>query len=174
MTNTIANYTIQYPDQTDEAFKTIRSLITETPLSLCKLQVLRDAIENEIRMERDEYYLFQVGDRAREDVRGQFGVLCQVLELNSIGVIRLRPERDNGELKWTISHRGWQVSAILVLRATDDTWEIRPIVHSNSKRQIMTVKEKQDTIALNDTSLTALLKAQGVDLAGLGGWKVAS
>jgi hypothetical protein len=171
---TIENYAIQYPDQTDEAFTVIRNLITETPLSLCRLQVLRDAIENEIRLERDQYHLFTVGNRTRDAVRGQFGVLCQVLELNSIGVIRLRPERDNGELKWTITHRSWLVSAILVLRATDDTWEIRPIVHSKSKRKIMTVKEKQDTIALNDISLNALLKKQGVDLDGLGGWKVAS
>lgn len=170
----ISNYAIQSPDQTDAAFNAIRILITETPLSLCKLQVLRDAIESEIKRERLEYHLFMVGDREREYERAQFGVLCQVLELNSIGVIRLRPVRDNGELSWTITHRKWLVSALLVLRATDDTWEIRAISHSPRKRQIMTVKEKQDTIALNDISLTAILKGQGIDLAGLGGWKLAS
>lgn len=174
MTSTIANYEIQYPDQTDPAFKTIRSLLTETPLSLIQLQVLRDAIEEEIQRERAEYHLFMVGDRHRENARAQFGILCQVLELNSIGVIRLRPVRNNGELNWTITHRNWLVSADLVLRATDDTWEIRAIKHSPRKRGIMTVKEKQDTIALNDISLTAILKGQGIDLSELGGWKLAS
>ena len=177
MTNAIANYKIRTPGETKEAFADVTSQIFDTPFSLIQLQNLRDVVEQKLKQERDEYYLFMVGDRVREDARAQFGILCQVLELNSIGVIRLRPVRDsgdNGELRWTITHRGWLVSAILVLRATDDTWEIRPIEHSNRKRQIMTVKENQDTIALNDTSLTALLKGQGVDLAGLGGWKVAS
>lgn len=171
MTNTIANYKIQYPDQTKQAFGDVTNQILDTPFSLIQLQNLRDTIEQKLKQERDEYYLFMVGDRVREDARAQFGILCQVLELNSIGVIRMRPVRDNGELSWTITHRNWLVSAILVLRATDDTWEIRAIEHSARKRGIMTVKEKQDTIAFNDTSLTALLKGKDVDLAN---WKLAS
>lgn len=175
----LTTYNINYPGQTKAAFNEITSQILDTPLSLIQLQCLRETIEQKLKEERDEYYLFMVGDRVREDMRSQFGVLCQALEMNSIGVVRLRPNRivdsgDNGVLSWTITQRSNLASAILALRANDDTWEVRPIALSERKRAAMTVRETQDTNALNALSLTAILFSQGIPLEGLGGWKVAS
>lgn len=172
----LTTYNIKYPDQTKAAFNEITSQILETPLSLIQLQCLRNTIEQKLKEEQDEYYLFMVGDRVREDARAQFGVLCQALEMNSIGVIRLRPVRnsgDDGELSWTITQRSRLVSAMLVLRASDDTWEVRPIPLSDRKRAAMTLRETQDTNALNTLSLTAILFSQGISIEGLGGWKLA-
>lgn len=171
------NYQIKFPDETAPAFGDITSQILDTPLSLIQLQNLRDTIEQKLKEERDEYYLFMVGDRAREYARQQFGVLCQALEMNSIGVIRLRPVRDIGEdgiLAWTITQRSKLASAMLVLRASDDTWEVRPIPLTERKRSTMTQKEVQDTAALNALSLTAILFSQGIDPDRLGGFKLAS
>lgn len=171
------NYRIQYPDDAKAATDEIAAQIADMPFSLCQLQYLRNTIEQRLEEERKEYQLFMVGDRAREHLQQQFVVLCQALEMNSIGVMRMLPVRDSGDsglLRWTITHRSSLASAMLVLRASDDVWEIRAIEPTQRASSAMAPKQREAKAALDRTSLTQILESQGVSLAGLQGWKLAS
>lgn len=165
--------TIIDPENHREYFDELKTKLFESPLTIAELTCLRSLVEDQLKAEWDQFHLFTIGDRQRENVRNQFYVLGQALELDRISYARPQPERHNGVIKWNIYNRRTDVYAVLVLSGTDDTWSIEPIVYSKRKLGIMTPKEKQDTLAFNGYSLKNLLINQGVDLEGLGGWKVA-
>lgn len=163
---------IIYPDTHAQAFEDIKSKLYEAPLTIAELTCLRDLVEDRLKEERDEFHLFTVGDRTRENVRQQFHILCQALELDAIGVTVQRPQRQGGDLRWKLCHRSSLIQGVLVLRS-DDTWaiETRPI--SETKRKAMTDAEYAATIEFGKYSLSWLLSDKNVNKDGLGGWKLA-